>query len=45
VGVILAALLAVMGYLLASGGASTSSEVNTVHGTCNAAGNNNTVNC
>lgn len=45
VGVVLATIVAIVGYLLASGEPSTSSEVNTVHGSCNAAGNNNTINC
>lgn len=45
VGVVLATIVAIVGYLLASGGSSVNSEVNTVHGSCNAAGNNNTINC
>ena len=46
VSVVVAILLAVVGYFLASGGSSTgTTEINNVHGTCDAAGNNNTVNC
>ena len=45
VGVILATILSLAGYLLASGGTSSSSQIITVHGSCNAAGNGNTVTC
>jgi hypothetical protein len=45
-GVIVAILLAVVGFFLASGGSPAgTTEINNVHGTCDAAGNNNTVNC
>lgn len=39
VGVILAAALALLGYFMASGSSAS------IHGSCNALGNNNTVNC
>lgn len=45
VGVILASVLSLVGYLLASGGSSSISQNITVHGSCNAAGNGNTVTC
>jgi hypothetical protein len=45
VGVILATVLSMVGYFLASSGSSSSSQIITVHGSCNAAGNGNTVTC
>jgi hypothetical protein len=46
VGVILATAVALVGYLLASGGSSSTSVVkNTVDGNCSIAGNNNTQIC
>jgi hypothetical protein len=44
-GVILATAVALAGYFLASGGSSSTSQNITVHGSCNAAGNGNTVTC
>jgi hypothetical protein len=45
VSVILATVLSLVGYFLASGGSSSSSQIITVHGSCNAAGSGNTVTC
>jgi hypothetical protein len=45
VGVILDTVLSLVGYFLASGNSSSSSQIITVHGSCNAAVSGNTVAC